>query len=1043
MVKTNDVKILVVDKDPDYLSIYENLLISSAYTVITSKTGKNALNIISKKVITLILLSIDLPDISAFELLKQIKSNPFSAKIFVIIVSSKTEAINDKKIAFEKGADGFMQLPIQNNEFIERIEAYIRHKLDLEKEETKITHEQNLLRALMDNIPGSIYFKDRKSRFIRVSKSQSDKLGCTSPEDMVGKTDFDFFDSKHAKIAFGDEQRIIKTGKSILNFEEEETYSDRPSTWVISSKLPLFDDLGDIIGTFGFSIDITERKIAEHALIESEQRFRTLSDSTSEGIAIVENGYLIDLNQQLAKILGYEVEEIKGINVSEFVAPESIEIVKEAIRTNNQGPYEHLAKRKDGSIFYVEVHSQQVNIGGRNLRFSAIRDISRRKNIEQELIIHREHLEELVDERTEELRASQEDLLKAKEAAEAANKTKSQFLANMSHELRTPMNGIIGISSMLAKYNIQNLSEKQLEGLKVIHQSGNRLLDLINDLLDLSKIEAGKMTVVLAPLSLDRLFYNLRSIVVNLSKEKDLKFIIRKSEHVKDILISDEKKLNQILMNLIGNAIKFTEKGKITLRVHDINCELWFEVIDEGIGISKENIGSVFDEFKQVDSSETRRYQGTGLGLAICKKLVALLNGRIEIQSEINVGTEVRFFVPYKPVIEISKNEEPEESENITEETDNQKKILIAEDDKLTIHVLKEFLSDRNFELIICEDGETAYNTAIATKPEFMIVNTNLPKIEVLQTLDTNPAFSKVPAILISINDSDLVSDYLNDEVRFIQKPISEGELVYTINYLLRKHSKKIYPILLLDARKELLSVERELTKEHFPAFIVIDSSYFLQEIEYNKSQLIFINKHPDDNLNISDISRFIRKHNNENIKNCKVIIYASEADHNQVKASVEHPKTFWIERNESSNITELKNEIRRIYCISFNRKKILIADSEDVGIYTIKLMLESRYDLVFAKDGNEALKQYFEQKPDIVLLGITLSGLNGFQIFNEIKNKRHFPEMKIIAVTARAMSDEIQKILDHGFDDYISKPIQEEILIEKLNKYLNTNKHD
>jgi PAS domain S-box-containing protein len=646
------------------------------------------------------------------------------------------------------------------------------------------------------------------------------------------------------------------------------------------------------------------------------------------------------------------------------------------------------------------------------------------------------------------LLGSEEELKSALEKAETANKTKTLFMANLSHELRTPMNGIIGISSMLSKYNIANLTDKQKEGLKAIQQSGTRLLDLINDLLDLSKIEAGKMTVTLGPLSLERLFYNIRSLVTNLIKDKNLTFIIRKSENIADNIISDEKKINQILINLLGNAVKFAEKGKIILRVHNILNNLYFEVSDEGIGIEKEHLSSVFDEFKQIDNSATRKYHGTGLGLAISKKMVELLNGEIEIESEINVGTIVRFFIPYEIANKTIGKTDKTKTDN--PEQTRQKKILIVEDDKLTLNVIKECIAGRGFTSLTAEDGEVAHKIIISDNPDLVILDLGIPTIsglDLLKLIRINDQFMELPVILTSINDSELPKNTLNEFTCFIRKPIIEGELIYNINKLYRTKFNVTYPVLMLDQSMELTQLEKELSGHQCSSLLVTDASFFLNEIEYNESSIVVIRKLSTDELNIPDIHRYIRNNKNAKISNCFFLIIAEYSYYNTIKDSVEHKKTELLDPGIDQTSASLSGKASAVI-VSFlkklnSQKKILIAEDEEIGIYTLKMMLENRYNLIFARNGVEAIEKYYEEKPDLVILDIMMPEMDGFEVFDKIKNNRHFPELKIMAATARAMIDEQEKILNYGFDDYISKPIVEEILIKKIEYYLNTYKNE
>lgn len=381
------------------------------------------------------------------------------------------------------------------------VSSIARDITERKRVEAALGEERRLLRTLMDNLPDAIYFKDRESRFTRVNKAVAEVFGLSNPAQAVGKTDSDFFTAEHAQEAYGDEQGIIRTGELVLNKEEKETWPDGHVTWASTTKMPLRDASGNIVGTFGVSRNITERK-----------------------------------------------------------------------------------------------------------------------RVEQEL-------------------------RNAKETAEAASRAKGEFLAVMSHEIRTPMNGIIGMTELALD---TPLSREQREYLDMVKESADTLLTLINDILDFSKIEAGRLSLDVSEFDLQDTLSNTMRALAPRAEEKGLELTWETLPALPARLIGDPGRLRQILVNLVGNAIKFTERGEVDLRVEIESQEedwatLHFCVSDTGIGIPREKQQWIFEAFTQADSSTTREYGGTGLGLAISTRLVKLMEGRIWLESESNKGSRFHF----------------------------------------------------------------------------------------------------------------------------------------------------------------------------------------------------------------------------------------------------------------------------------------------------------------------------------------------------------------------------------------------------------------
>ncbi len=410
------------------------------------------------------------------------------------------------------------------------------------------------------------------------------------------------------------------------------------------------------IGTFAMVTDITQRILAERALKESEERFRKLSDVAEEGIAIYSKHRIIDGNEALARIFGYEHHEMIGIEVFQLVRPESRESLAHHIRYGFNKPFLDMGVRKDGSRFHVQVIGKPYHYHGKDLLVGAVRDITNLKKAEEEIHKLNAELEKRVLERTTELNLVNEQLKEsirqAKQSAheaQSATKAKSDFLARMSHEIRTPMNAIIGLSHLALQ---GRLAPRQEDFLQKIQSSAQSLLEIINDILDFSKIEAGKMQIESIEFHLEDVLRSLSNLMSIKVEEKGLELFFDTRGDVPLQLIGDPARLGQILINLTNNAVKFTSQGEIVVKTELIKkqragVELCFTVGDTGIGLSKNEMDNLFQSFIQADGTITRKYGGTGLGLAICKRLVEMMGGKIHVESEPGKGSRFIFTVPF------------------------------------------------------------------------------------------------------------------------------------------------------------------------------------------------------------------------------------------------------------------------------------------------------------------------------------------------------------------------------------------------------------
>jgi PAS domain S-box-containing protein len=503
--------------------------------------------------------------------------------------------------------------------------------------------ERACVRNLLASPHERVFFKDLESRFLLVSQAW---LTAVAPgrslEQVVGKTDFDIFSRPHAVAAFEDEQAVIATGAPIVAKIERETFHDRPDAWVSTTKLPLRDEQGEIIGTWGIARDVTAQIEAEQALaasreqlLASEKQYRLLFELNPEPMLVYdcETLRIVAVSNSMVARYGYSRDELLAMTVAELRPPEDVpEFLAHREETRTQG---HLGltsatrarhRYNDGTIIDVEVTSDDLLLDGRACRIVLSQNVTERNRAHAELAV-------------------------ARDEAVEASKLKSAFLANVSHEIRTPMNGVIGMNELLLD---TALDEEQRSYAEQVARSGEQMMAIINDILDLSKIEAGQFELDIADFDLCDTIEQASAAASFEARAKGLALEVRFSEEVPSQARGDSRRLHQILMNLVANAVKFTAHGSVVVAVTSRpgvgdDALVRVQVSDTGIGIDPKSLERMFEPFTQADASTTRNYGGTGLGLAIARELVQRMGGTIGATSEPDRGSTFWFELPLEP----------------------------------------------------------------------------------------------------------------------------------------------------------------------------------------------------------------------------------------------------------------------------------------------------------------------------------------------------------------------------------------------------------
>jgi signal transduction histidine kinase/DNA-binding response OmpR family regulator/CHASE3 domain sensor protein/HAMP domain-containing protein len=710
---------------------------------------------------------------------------------------------------------------------------------------------------------------------------------------------------------------------------------------------------------------------------------------------------------------------------------------------------------------------------------------------QEELLQSNQELEErttLLEEKNQMIHEHNVEIQQKSEELEQSTKYKSEFLANMSHELRTPLNSILLLSKLMS--DNEELDPEYIEYAEVIQSSGQGLLGLIDEILDLSKIEAGKMKLELADISLNEVSSDMRSLFNPIAKNKNLEFKIELEGEV-SILHTDKMRLEQILKNLLSNAIKFTAKGSVILNIKGdpANNAVIFKVTDTGIGIPVSKQGLVFEAFQQADGSTRRKFGGTGLGLSISRELAKLLGGEIELNSAENAGSTFSLTLPIdgiaaeleeeihatynytgSPVVEIEEATLPERFtvDHIPQEIEDDrasivkgdKVILIIEDDTAFAKALLSFTRKRNYKGIVAVRGDIGIDLANHFKPLAILLDIQLPVKDgwqVMEELKANPATRPIPVHIMSSLEVKKES-LLMGAVDFINKPVAlehMQQIFQKLEHALSRHPKKV--LIVEENQQHAKALSYFLSNHEIQTEVVNNVAEGVDALQRKEVDCVILDMGiPDKNAYLT--LETIKK--SEGLENLPIIIFTGKnlsqgeerrikqyADSIVVKTAHSYQRILdeaglflhlVEEKSVESKTKKTKETLGGLYEVLHN-KTVLIADDDVRNIFSLTKALEQhKMKVLAATDGREAL-QLLKDNPsvDIVLMDMMMPEMDGYESTKEIRKINAFKHLPVLAVTAKAMMGDREKCIAAGASDYISKPVDVDQLISLLRVWL------
>ena len=701
---------------------------------------------------------------------------------------------------------------------------------------------------------------------------------------------------------------------------------------------------------------------------------------------------------------------------------------------------------------------------------------------EEELRVQDEELKQInneLNEKNEAINKARQSLLTKASELELASKYKSEFLANMSHELRTPLNSVLILAKLLSENREKNLTEKQVSHAKIINKSGTDLLELINDILDLSKIEAGKIEVIIEDVAIKNIATDMQQLFLMVANEKLIDYTVEIQPAVPPVIKTDKQKVEQILKNLLSNAFKFTPgKGKVSLTFAAVVEEgahyVSISVADTGIGIPLPKQKVIFEAFQQADGSTSRKFGGTGLGLSITKELVRMLKGKLKLESEPEKGSNFIIYIPIatnnigqaKP--EVVANTPVSFPVTVKEQTsvlddrnsllENDKVLLIIEDDAIFASVINDFARANGYKTIVALSGDEGWWYAKKLKPSAIILDLHLPVYDgktLLKVFKEDKELKQIPVHVISASG---LKNLPAGALAFLNKPVKKEELEEAFKIITDYLKATIKRVMIISGENLKSDIENRLVRKQDVVFDVSDTvANALEKLKQIKYDCIIVDigNNIDDGISklntlnagllptriptIISLDNDITAANELELKRIADVVVRKSSFAN--KRIFDELELFLYKVEEVKGIPAYGvDNVMKVNETTLENKKALLVDDDMRNIFALSAALEQeRIEVITASNGQEALDALEKNKNiDIVLMDVMMPEMDGYDAIRYIRKNMKLSRLPIIAVTAKAMKGDRDKCIEAGASDYISKPVEMQKLISLMRVWLS-----